>query len=131
MITLSLFRSSKILSYLSKIILRMRFNFILPALTLVFITASCDKNKTDFSEDEQVTGTGNYAYSKYEPLESKPVECYYHIPETATESSPVFVVLHGANRDADNMRDYLIDQANDKNFIVLAPEFSEIFLPWQ
>ena len=77
----------------------------------------------------EITGTGKFTYTNYTPFENKPIECYYHIPNNVMANSPVVVLFHGAGRDADNMRDYLIDKANQKGFIVLSPEFSNNYFP--
>lgn len=102
---------------------------VLSFVFLVIFLSACDKNETDFPEEKQVTGTGSYTFSSYEPFSTRPINCYYHIPENIEKGSPVLVVLHGAGRDASNMRDYLIERADQLNFIVLAPEFSEVYFP--
>lgn len=98
-------------------------------ILLCTVLSACDKNETDFSEATNITGTGDYIFSSYEPFSKKPIACYYHIPEMANSISPILIALHGAGRDADNMRDYLIEKADEKNFIVIAPEFSSIYFP--
>jgi len=93
------------------------------------ILYGCDKNETEFTDVNQFTGTGDYTFNSYEPFSAQPITCFYHIPETATGNSPIMIALHGSGREANNMRDYLIEKADEKNFIVLAPEFSEIYFP--
>lgn len=54
---------------------------------------------------------------------------WYYKPSGATASSPIVIVLHGTNRDADRYRDQWTDAAEKDGFIVIAPEFSKKDFP--
>jgi len=102
-------------------------------LILAFATFGCDNNVLDPDPPEEVpespdslsfTGTGSLVFTEYEPLKSKPVNVFFHIPATANSNSPILIALHGNGRDAKASRDWLIDEADALRFIVIAPEFS-------
>lgn len=96
----------------------------------IVLMASCDKNKTfDGTEDYIVTGTSSYVYSNYAPFAAKPIDCFYHIPENATDQTPILIVLPGAGRDAEPLRNGMIGSANELGFIILALEFPDLYYP--
>ncbi len=101
---------------------------ILSYLIISLFVVSCDKSETDF-DDALIVGTGSYTFESYAPFSDKPIDCFYHIPENASSDWPIMIALHGAGRDAVNMRNYLVEKADQNQFIVLAPEFSEVYFP--
>lgn len=106
-----------------------RFQTVFLALLSLFLFTHCDKNEPITPNPTKISGTGNYAFSDYAPFANKPIDCFYHIPPNSNSQSPIFIVLPGAARDANVMRDGLIAKANQKGFIVLALEFSEVYYP--
>src|SRR5262245_18994755 len=48
---------------------------------------------------------------------------WYYLPEQARPDTPILIVMHGANRDADRYRDEWMPHAQRYGFIVAAPEF--------
>lgn len=105
-------------------------------LLFLFSLSSCDKNE-DFDDDEKIIengtsnlkGTGSFIFKDYAPLASSPVNIYYHIPANSTNQSKIIIVFHGANRDARQSRDALLEKANQYNAILVVPEFSETYYP--
>ncbi len=96
---------------------------------------SCD-NSEDIPEPtentvttSQLKGSGSFTYNDYQPLSGKAVEVYYHVPSTVNASTPILMVFHGGSRDALQNRDQLIFAANQKNLIVIVPEFSQANFP--
>lgn len=77
----------------------------------------------------QTYGTGSYTFVWAPAQTDRPVQVFYHIPAKATTLSPVLIVFHGAGRDAASSRDALIDESEEKGFILLAPEFSNAYFP--
>lgn len=73
--------------------------------------------------------TGSFTFTPSGPLSSQPVEVFYHIPIGDITTMPIVFSFHGANRDANNYRDYWINMANANNFMVFAPEFSSTHYP--
>lgn len=95
---------------------------------LFFGLTACD-NSDDTDTRPKITGSGVYTYNDYLPFADKPINCYYYVPSGSTNNTPIFIVIHGAGRDAKSLRDGLITRADQKNFIVLAPQFSATYFP--
>jgi pimeloyl-ACP methyl ester carboxylesterase len=74
-------------------------------------------------------GSGSFIFTDYSPLATKPVEVYFHIPIGANSSTPIIFLFHGDNRNAKDYRDALINKSEAYNFILIAPEFSEVHYP--
>ncbi len=58
-----------------------------------------------------------------------PLPVWYQLPETITPDTPVVVVMHGVNRDADRYRDEWAELALAHRFIVIVPEYSRTDFP--
>ena len=106
----------------------MKFQSFLFLILASFIFVSCDDNETEF-DDKPLSGTGSFVFDSYAPFSDRPITCFYHIPEGVSAEAPIMITLHGAGRDAINMRNYLVDQSDAEGFIVLAPEFSSASFP--
>ncbi|MEN0068382.1 MAG: hypothetical protein AAGA48_40050 [Myxococcota bacterium] len=74
-----------------------------------------------------IEGTGDYEFASYEPLASKPLRVFFHVPRSTRDDSPVVIVMHGQNRDADAYRDTWIPLAETFGFVVAAPQFRDVF----
>ena len=74
-------------------------------------------------------GTGRFTYFPPGSLANKPVIVHYHIPEGDLQNMPILFSFHGANRNADDYRDYWVEAANQNNTMIFAPEFSSTFYP--
>ncbi len=55
----------------------------------------------------------------------KPLDVYYWRPTDVTRDTPVWVIMHGSSRNADDYRDYFIDAAAAQGALILAPEFND------
>lgn len=55
----------------------------------------------------------------------KPLTVYYYRPDEVSANTPVWMIMHGTNRNADDYRDYFVDAATAQGAIVVAPEFSK------
>jgi len=75
------------------------------------------------------SGTGSWEFVPAEPLDDRPIEVFYHIPEDANTLTPILITFHGNRRDGDYSRDALINMANQRNFIVLAPTYTKELYP--
>lgn len=105
-------------------------------ITLTILLASC---KNDNSGDDSIDtskikmlekGTSSFVFKAYKPLEDKPVNIYYHIPEAVDmETAPVVMVFHGMSRNADDYRDYWISSAEKYGFMIFCPEFTKELFP--
>ncbi|MDJ0534134.1 MAG: hypothetical protein QNJ70_16890 [Xenococcaceae cyanobacterium MO_207.B15] len=55
----------------------------------------------------------------------KPLEVFYYRPDEITADTPVWIIMHGASRNADDYRDYFVDAAKEQGALVIAPEFND------
>ena len=107
-----------------------RFYLLLTVFALTALS-SCDKNEviTPTRDAQEISGTGDYTFTEFVPLASKPVQVFYHIPENATALAPVLMVFHGGGRDGEVSRDALISKSDEAGFIVVVSQFSSEYYP--
>ena len=74
-------------------------------------------------------GASDFIFRGYQALASKPVKVWYYVPQEEMEDLEIVCVMHGASRNGRDYRDSWISLANQYNFILLAPEFSEAAYP--
>ena len=74
-------------------------------------------------------GSGFFEFTSFESLAKQPVKVFFHIPVNCTASTPIVFLFHGDDRNAIDYRNALISKSEALNFIILAPEFSEVFYP--
>jgi hypothetical protein len=97
-------------------------------LCAALLLFACKKKET--TEPElSIYGSGKYTFSDYEPFSNKPVSCFYHIPEASNANSPVMIILPGAGRDAQYVRDGLVTKADQKGFVLVSLEFPNTYFP--
>lgn len=97
-------------------------------LGLLALTA-CSKNNGSTNFHSNLNGTGSFTYNKYEPFAEKPIQVFYHAPESISASTPICFVFHGNGRDALETRDALVEKSENLDFIVVVPEFSSQYFP--
>ena len=72
-------------------------------------------------------GTGKFRWDdntgRSDP--NKPLDVYYYRPDEVTADTPVWIIMHGTGRDADNYRGFFVDAAREQGALVIAPEFSK------
>ncbi len=56
---------------------------------------------------------------------SKPLDVYYYRPDEVTADTPVWMIMHGTGRNADDYSEYFVDAAREQGALVIAPEFSK------
>lgn len=71
-------------------------------------------------------GRGRFVFTGWD---GPPLPVWYQLPREVNPSTPVVVVMHGVNRDADRYRDEWAGLAVKHRFIVIAPEFSRADFP--
>ncbi|MCL2416476.1 MAG: hypothetical protein FWD02_00885 [Bacteroidales bacterium] len=87
------------------------------AITLFFILRPQQKAPEFFTE---TTGVTTFYYA---PLNTY-INVFYHIPEGVNKrTAPILFSIHGTLRNADDYRDFFIEEANALGFMVFAPEF--------
>ena len=104
-----------------KLILK-NFFFIFAAFVI-----SCDPTGSSFSPNPEPVipaeisiGSGMFIFS-YNNMD---IEVFYHVPPSYAASSRVVFALHGGSRDAEGVRNNMIQKSIDYNFILIAPKFS-------
>jgi len=98
---------------------------------LLLSLGSCDKNEELILpvEENALQGTGSFTFSGYVPFQDKNIEVFYHVPENSTTASPILITLHGDDRSGAFSRNAFIARANQLNFIVVSPQFTEDDFP--
>ena len=104
-----------------KLILK-NFLFIFAAFVI-----SCDPTGSSFSPNPEPVipaeisiGSGMFIFS----YNNMGIEVFYHVPPSYAASSRVVFALHGGSRDAEGVRNNMIQKSIDYNFILIAPKFS-------
>jgi len=104
-----------------------KINFL---FIFVFIFWSCDQNDVDNVDNNiALNGTGAYQFQYNMTNAVKTLNVFYHIPDIDQNNLPILILFHGAGRNASDIRDAWITEANTKQFIVVAPEFSDQNFP--
>ena len=71
-------------------------------------------------------GGGKFVYSKYRPLEDKPVNVHYYIPKNGDVTRmPLLFAMHGAERTSTAQLTSWTNLAETYRFILIAPEFTK------
>ena len=65
-------------------------------------------------------GSGTFIFS----FNNIDVEVFYNVPAAYTASSKVVFALHGGSRDAEGVRNNMIQKSIEYNFVLIAPKFS-------
>lgn len=69
-------------------------------------------------------GSGSFLFNGYVNFQDKPVNCYYFIPESATDQTPIMFLIHGNGRNGQSLLSSLKAAAESSNIILIAPELS-------
>lgn len=73
------------------------------------------------------SGNGFYVFN--DPETKKNINIWYFKPTEFNAQTPILIVMHGMNRDAKGYRNSWTSHAQNGNFMVLVPEFSEKDFP--
>ncbi len=105
-----------------------------PYFLLILFSAlgACHASEQDILSDAPSNslheGEGRFMYV-YPYLPGQPIEVWYYLPEAYSPNTPVVMVMHGTNRDADHYRDEWLPHAMRYSFILLVPQFSRTYFP--
>lgn len=96
-----------------------------------FYVLLCSSACTDpvVSTQSEWQGSGVELYSDYEPFAKTPIRVFYFVPNSVGPEAPILFVFHGAERNALEYRNALIDKSKQEGFILVVPEFSELDFP--
>ncbi len=100
-------------------------------ITLIFfggckepnVSGGLPLNKTEIS------GTGYISFPINANSNAPKMKVFYHVPEDAHTQSPLLFVLHGNGRDAENCRNLLLKESENRKLIIICPEFSTALFP--
>lgn len=105
-------------------------------LVIGSLLSSCGGNDETVISDEDdpgnetgLTGSGAFSFDVNRSDGNLNMIVYYHIPEGDVDNMPVLFSLHGNGRNATGVRNAWVKEANAKNFILVAPEFSDADFP--
>jgi hypothetical protein len=103
--------------------------FIIVAVLSIFMTA-CDQNDvSEMPSNAEFSGTGAFNFDANINNSILSMNIFYHIPESTLENMPILFVFHGGGRNARGIRNAWIEESEAKDFIVIAPEFSDQNFP--
>lgn len=107
-----------------------KHTFFLFVIFLIF--SSCDNYEEtlpDETTEEITVGTGIFRFN-YQSSDSQiPMDIYYHVPDANLATMPVLFIFHGAGRNAVEYRNAWIEEANNRQIIIIAPKFSSTDFP--
>jgi len=76
-----------------------------------------------YSPGELEWGSNTTHFAGPAPLAGDSIPVHYHIPETGNPATfPILIAMHGADRNAQAMRDAWVEEADGRGFIVVAPQ---------
>lgn len=101
-------------------------SFALLALASPVLLGAASTRSDVTHTSEQLARRGVYLFSGWA---GPPLRVFYQLPDTVTPDTPVLIVIHGVNRDADVYRDNWARHAVANGFIVAAPEYSRAEFP--
>ena len=93
---------------------------------VLLLMTGCVSSPERVSEGPLAPGSGVVAF---EGLPGKTMRAYYHKPDTYRTDSPILMVLHGVNRNADWYRDAWRELSDRHGVLILAPEFDRAQFP--
>lgn len=102
-------------------------------LLFLFIALnSCDnyeETEPAVPSEEINIGTGIFRFNYQMTDKAVPMDIYYHVPNANLSSMPILFVFHGAGRYAVEYRNSWVEEANNRQFIVVTPKFSSSAFP--
>ncbi|MFT4803897.1 MAG: pimeloyl-ACP methyl ester carboxylesterase [Psychroserpens sp.] len=106
-----------------------KFKILLLFTCILYI--NCSDNSELFSNSPQMLSenTRGAGYFEYASFNSKVLKVYYHVPLNINSDTKILFIFHGNGRNAKDYRDAMVAKANQYNFIVITPEFSNVNFP--
>lgn len=101
-------------------------------MAICLLISGCDnyEEAVPIGPGEQIDlGTGFYRFNYQTSSRSIPMDIYYHVPNADISTMPILFVFHGAGRNAVEYRNAWIEEANNREFIVITPKFSSSEFP--
>lgn len=94
------------------------------------VLCSCAGPQPDRGSADSVieSGVGEFVFDGYPPLSDRPVRVFYIAPADPA-TAEILVVMHGVGRDGEEYRSDWEDLVDNRNVLVLVPEFSDDHYP--
>ncbi len=73
---------------------------------------------------DNLIGKGVYQFEEKTGVTDDPINIYYFRPTTWKSGDEIAFVMHGTNRDAERYLEDWTNYANEKNILIICPEFS-------
>ncbi len=103
-----------------------RWSMVLAATALLLGPACATGAGETLSEMAPQTQTGRFVFSGWE---GPALPVFYVLPDKVEADTPVVIVMHGVNRDADRYRDEWAGLARRYGFIAVCPQFGTADFP--
>lgn len=100
---------------------------ILVAFSLIIFSAVGCASSKQYSD--LPVGAGDFTMAEVTGASQDDLKVFYYRPPAWSVDRPILIVLHGLKRNADEYRDAWIKNAEDQNFLVVCPEFTEKKFP--
>lgn len=105
---------------------------IIILIVTIFSFAACSKDDLPYTQNGETAGfepgKGIVRFTSYKPLESKPINVHYFIPEEGdSKTMPILFVMPGTDRNANDYLNAWIAEANRKKIIILSLEFPSAY----
>src|SRR5436190_4678089 len=94
-------------------------------LAMVILVFGVGGIRAEASPEKLAPGAGRFEVQH----DGQTLPVWYYLPEDPRPDTPVLIVMHGVNRDADRYRDEWMPHAQKYGFILVAPEFSQSAFP--
>jgi dienelactone hydrolase len=98
----------------------------IPFILLMFMLFS---TAAEAGDPEFRTGAGSFTFTDQKGDPEKPIRVWYYKPSKCNSSSPILIVMHGMQRNAETYRDQWIRYAEEYGALLFAPEFSDKYYP--
>ena len=108
----------------------MKKPFFIPVI--IFVLMGCDNYDEvvpNNPSEEISVGTDLYRFNYQMTDKVIPMDIYYHVPNANVNTMPILFVFHGNGRNVVEYRNAWIEEANNREFIVITPKFSSADFP--
>ena len=104
---------------------------------LLLLLFNCKDQETSFIPNEPIDNSNNNnivledsgSGLLYQTYNEKIIPIYYYIPNNINSNTAVLFNIHPSARNGEQIRDFTINKAEEYNFIIISPEFSEAHFP--
>ena len=95
------------------------------AAVCFLVLVCCGISGTLCGAESLAPGAGHFLFLDGPKDDQHKITVWYYLPTDFKADGNVVFVMHGVNRNGDDYRDNWIELAQKKNFLILAPQFSD------